>query len=62
MLSELKKFKIYLFAKSITSDSDIKEAFKSMHESIITKIINYASEDCIALDEIIKHSIKISKR
>ena len=30
-------------AKLIASDSDIKKAFKSMHQSIITKIINYAS-------------------
>ena len=30
-----------------------------MHQSIITKIKNYACEDWIVLDAIIKHSIKI---
>ena len=45
-------------AKLIASDSDTDEAFKSMHQSIMTKIKNYASEDCIVLDVIIKHSIK----
>ena len=30
-----------------------------MHQSIMTKIKNYASEDCIVLDVIINHSIKI---
>ena len=42
-------------AKLIASDSDIKEAFKSMHQSIITEIINYASEDCIVLDVTINY-------
>ena len=42
-------------AKLIISDSDIDEAFKS----IMTKIKNYASKNCIVLDVIIKHSIKI---
>ena len=37
-------------AKLIASDSDIEEAFESMHQSIITKIKNYAKEDWIALD------------
>ena len=46
-------------AKLIVSDSDIIEAFKSMHQNIMTKLKNYASEDCIVLDAIIKHSIKI---
>ena len=32
-------------AKLIASDSDIEEAFKSMHQSIMTKIKKYASED-----------------
>ena len=45
----------------IASDSDMDEAFKSMHQSIMTKIKNYASEDCIVLDVIVKHSIKISE-
>ena len=46
-------------AKLIASDSDIDQAFKSMHQSIMTKIKNYASEDCIVFDVIIKHSSKI---
>ena len=46
-------------AKLIASNSDIDEAFKSMHQSIMTKIKNYSIEDCIALDAITKHSIKI---
>ena len=45
--------------KLITRDSDIDEAFKSMHQSVITKIKNRASKDLIVLDAIIKHSIKI---
>ena len=46
-------------AKLIASDSDIDEAFKSMHQSIMTKIKNYACKDWIVLDVIIKHSIRI---
>ena len=34
------------------------EAFRSVHQSIMQKIKNYASEDCIVLDVIIKRSIK----
>ena len=45
--------------KLIARDSDIDEAFISMHQSIMTKIKNYGSEDWIVLDVIIKHSIKI---
>ena len=49
-------------AKLIASDSDIDEAFKSMHQSIMTKIKNYASEDWIVLEDVnIKDSIKIFK-
>ena len=44
--------------KLISSDSDIDEAFKSMHQSIMTKIKKYAFEDLIVLDAIVKHSIK----
>ena len=48
--------------KLIVSDSDIDEAFKSMHQSIMTKIKNYASEDWIVLEDVnIKDSIKIFK-
>ena len=39
------------------SDSDIDEAFKSMHQSIMRKIKNYAFEDWIVLDVIIKHIV-----
>ena len=42
-----------------TSDSDIDEAFKSMHQTIMKKIKNYACEDWIVLHVIIKHRIKI---
>ena len=48
----------YSSAKLIASDSDIDEAFKSMHQSIMTKIKNYACKDGIVLDVIVKHSIK----
>ena len=41
-------------AKLIASDSDIDEAFKSIHQSIMTKIKNYACKDWIVLDVIIK--------
>ena len=64
LLSELKKYKVQtilalkLNAKLIASDSDIDEAFKSMHQSIMTKIKNYACKDGIVLDVIVKHSIK----
>ena len=52
--------KIFLStANLIASDSNIDEAFKSMPQSIMTKIKNYASEDCIVLDVIINHNIKI---
>ena len=74
-LSESKKFKIqavlvsdykkrndrkifHSSAKLIASDSDI-QAFKSMHQSILTEIKNYACKDWIVLNVIIKHSIKI---
>ena len=49
----------HLSTKLIASDSDIDEAFKTKRQSIMTKIKNYTSEDCIVLDAIIKHSIKI---
>ena len=43
----------------IASDSDIDEAFKSLHQSIMTKIKTYSCKDWLGLDVIIKHSIKI---
>ena len=45
--------------KRIASDSDIDETFKSMLQSTMKKTKNYASKDCIVLDLIIKHSVKI---
>ena len=45
--------------KLIPSDSDTDEAFKSMHQSIMTKINNYVFEDWTVLNVIKKHSIKI---
>ena len=45
--------------KLIASDSDIDGAFKSIPQSIMTKIRNCAGEDWIVLDVTIKHSIKI---
>ena len=45
--------------KLIASDSDIDEAFKSMHQYIMTKIKKYICEDWIVFDVIIMHSIKI---
>ena len=72
LLSKLKKFKIQIilifgykrndlkiFHSLIVSDSDIDETFKSMHQSIMAKINNYACKDWIVLDVTIKHSIKI---
>ena len=38
---------IHSSTKIIASDSDIDESFKTMHQSIITKVKNYACEDCI---------------
>ena len=46
-------------AKLIASDSDIDEAFKSKHQSIMSTMKNYAGEDWAVVDMIIKHSIKI---
>ena len=45
--------------KLIASDSDIDEEFKSMHQSIMTKIKNYTCKDLILLDVIVKHSTKL---
>ena len=45
--------------KLIASCSDIKGTFRSMHQKIIMKIKNYASEGWFVLDAIMKHSIKI---
>ena len=50
---------LYSNANLIASDSDIDEAFKSMHQNIMTKIKSYASEDYIVFGVIIKHGINI---
>ena len=49
----------HLSANLIDSDSDIDEAFKSIHQSINIEIKNYAIEDWIFLDVILKHGIKL---
>ena len=49
----------YSSAKLIVSDSDMDEAFKSLHQNFMAKITNYACKYCIVLDVITKHSIKI---
>ena len=69
MLSELETFNVQTIldykkridykifrssTKLIASDSDIDKVFKSMHQSIIAKIKNYAEKDWIVLDVIIK--------
>ena len=73
LLRELKKFKVqtvsvldynkkkifHSITKLIASDSDIDEAFKSMDQSIMTKIKHYSCKDWIVLDANIKHGIKI---
>ena len=41
------------------ADSDIDEAFKSMHQSIMTKMENSAGENWIVVETILKHSSKI---
>ena len=50
---------LYSCTKLIAINSDIDEAFKSMNQSIMAKIKNYAFKDWIVLDVIMKHSIKI---
>ena len=41
-----------------TINADIDEAFKSTHQSYMTKMKNDVYEYCIVLDVIIEHSIK----
>ena len=45
-------------AKAIASDSVIDKAFKSLHQSIMTKIKNFDSEVWV-VEKILKHSIMI---
>ena len=42
----------------MATGSEIDEAFISMRHRIVTKIKNYACEDWIVLDVIMKYSIK----
>ena len=61
VLDNKKKIDRKIFHSSATliaSDSYVDDAFKSMYKRITTKIKNYACEDWIALDLIIKHSIR----
>ena len=44
-------------AKLIARDSDIDQAIKFIHHSIVTKIKIYACKDCIVLHIIMKHRI-----
>ena len=46
-------------SKIIAGESDIDEAFKSMHQSIMTRIKKFASEDWVVTERIVKHIIKI---
>ena len=46
-------------SKLLASDSDIEEAFKSMHQSIMKKIRNFSCKYWICLGCIIKDRIKI---
>ena len=48
-------------AKLIASDSNIDQAIKVMHQSIMEKVINSASEDWIVIDRIVKRSISKQK-
>ena len=48
----------HLSTKLTASNSDIHEVFKSIHQSIMKNIRNYASKDWVFLDVIIKHNIK----
>ena len=43
----------------MASDSEIDEAFKSMHQIIMIQIKNYVSKNCIVLDVIVKRDFKI---
>ena len=45
-------------AKLIADDSDIDQAFKTIHQSIMTKIKNSPRENWIVIETVIKHSSK----
>ena len=44
--------------KPVVNDSEIDEAFKSMHQSIMAKIKNYVDKNWFVLDVIINLSIR----
>ena len=46
-------------AKLIPSDSDLDEAFKSMHKIIMIEIKSYGSDYWIVIETIPKHGVKI---
>ena len=48
----------YSSAKLVARNSDSDEEFKSMHQSIMTKIKNCANKDWIFINAITKHSIQ----
>ena len=67
LLSELKKFRIQTIlvleykkrndckgARLFASDSDIDEAFNSMHQNIMAKIKNSAFKDWIVMEIVVK--------
>lgn len=61
LLLEYKKYDHKTFhssAELVARNSDINETFKDMHQSIMTKIINFGSKDGVA-EIIVKHSMKI---
>ena len=51
----------YSSSKLIANDQDIDEAFKSMHQSIMTKT-NCACKDWIVLNVIINPSVSIRRK
>ena len=46
----------YSSTKLIANDSNIYDAFKSMYQSIVTRIENCADKNLIVLDVFVKHS------
>ena len=53
----------HLSAKLIASDSDIEEAFKSMHQSIMTKqLLKDSPRKYWVVETILKHSINIFEK
>ena len=62
LVLEYKKYDDKTFhssAELVARNTDINETFKAMHQSIMTKIINFGSKNGVA-EIIVKHSMKIS--